>query len=122
MSSQAFKKSNPAREHERFQYPPELVVSCEGTAGKIPLSGPDISVHGMFVNTPTPLAEGTVLKLSFRLTRTKIAVRGEVRYCVPGVGVGVEFIDLSTEARDAITQEIKQFHETAGSTARRNGG
>jgi hypothetical protein len=109
MSSSALKKSNPVREHKRFPYPSDLVVTCEGTAGNIRLSGPDISVHGMFINTPTPLSEGTVLKVAFSLTRTgvKISVRAEVRHCVPGVGVGVEFVDLSTEARHAIEQEIE---------------
>jgi hypothetical protein len=108
MISQSSKKSNPARQHKRLFYPPELVVTCEGATRNIPLSGPDISTHGMFINTTAPLSEGTVLKLAFRLTRSaiKIFVRGEVRYCIPGVGVGVEFIDLSQEANDAIEQEI----------------
>ena len=109
MTSQALKKSNPARLHKRFFYPPELVVTREGAAGNLSLSGPDIGLHGMFINTPTPLAEGTVLKMAFRLTRVdvKICVRGEVRYCMPGVGVGVEFLELSKDAQAAIEKEIE---------------
>jgi hypothetical protein len=31
-----------------------------------------------------------------------------VRYCLPGVGVGVQFIDISPEALDAIKEEISR--------------
>jgi hypothetical protein len=108
MMSQALKKSNPARLHKRFYTHQKLVVTCEG-AGNLSLSGPDSRLHGMFINTPIPLA-GTVLKLAFRLTRVdvKICVRGEVRYCMPCVGVGVESLELSTDARAAIEKEIEK--------------
>lgn len=110
MSPTALKKSNPVRKDKRHSYPSDLVVSCEGMPGHIPLTGPDLSVHGMFVNTPAVLPEGTVLKLTFRLVRLnfKISVRGEVRYRIPGTGVGVEFIDLSDETRAAIEKELDQ--------------
>jgi hypothetical protein len=97
----------PSTPAQAIFYPPELVVTCEG-AGNLSLSGPDSRLHGMFINTPIPLA-GTVLKLAFRLTRVdvKICARGEVRYCMPGVGVGVESLELSTDARAAIEKEIE---------------
>jgi hypothetical protein len=46
--------------------------------------------------------------LRFRLSRSGIEVhaRSEVRYCLPGVGIGVEFIGLSPEYLSAIEQEI----------------
>jgi hypothetical protein len=102
--------SNPVRQFKRYSYPSELEVTCDGTPGKIPLSGPNISVQGMFINTPTAFAEGTVLSLTFRLTRigVKVSVRGEVRSHVPGVGVGVEFVGITTEARLAIEQELER--------------
>jgi hypothetical protein len=110
MSRQALKKSNPVREYKRHSYPADLVVTCEGTPGQLPLTGPDLSVHGMFINTPAVLSEGTVLKLSFRLVRVKIKVtiRGEVRYRIPGIGVGVEFVEISEEIRCAIEQELEE--------------
>jgi hypothetical protein len=62
----------------------------------------------MFVNTHKDLPQGAVLKLRFRLARTGILVqvRCEVRYCLPGVGVGVQFVDISPEALAAIKEEI----------------
>jgi hypothetical protein len=35
-----------------------------------------------------------------------VQVRSEVRYCLPGVGVGVEFIGLSGKDQKAILGEI----------------
>jgi len=37
----------------------------------------------------------------------ELNVRAEVRHCVPGVGVGVEFVDLSPEALRGIEEEIE---------------
>jgi hypothetical protein len=30
-----------------------------------------------------------------------------VRYCLPGIGIGVEFIEISDEAREAIADELE---------------
>jgi hypothetical protein len=110
MSTNALKKSNPVRQYKRYSYPSDLVVTCEGAPGNIPLTGPDLSPQGMFINTPANLSEGTVLKLSFKLTRSnvKITVRGEVRYRIAGIGVGVEFVEVTEEIRVAIEAEVQQ--------------
>jgi len=34
--------------------------------------------------------------------------RAEVRYCLPDVGVGVEFIDIAPEAKAAIEDELSR--------------
>jgi hypothetical protein len=62
----------------------------------------------MFVNTVKRFPEGAILKLRFRLSRSgiEVHVRGEVCYCLPGVGIGVEFIGLSPEYLNAIEEEI----------------
>ena len=98
-----------ARRESRLQPLSELYISYEGGGKEIPIHIPDISLHGMFVNTSTHFPEGSVLNLRFRLTRSNIEVqtRGEVRYCIPGVGIGVEFIGIEPETVEAIAVEIK---------------
>jgi hypothetical protein len=85
----------------------DLQVVYEGFGRHIEVRAPDISTQGMFINTPQIFPEGTVLKIRFRLGHSgrMIQVRGEVRYCLAGVGVGVEFIDISEEMQTAIAQE-----------------
>jgi PilZ domain len=70
---------------------------------------PDVSPQGMFINTSQKFPEGAVLNLNFRLALSgaEIQTRCEVRYCQPGVGVGVEFIGMSSEATRQIEAEIE---------------
>jgi hypothetical protein len=86
----------------------DLAVTYEGHSVDIPVRVPDISPKGIFINTPQPFPEGAVLCVEFRLLRTDfwVKARAEVRYCLPGVGVGVEFVDISPEARHAIAEEL----------------
>lgn len=96
------------RRSPRYAQFSELSLTYEGRTEEISLRPPDISPHGMFVNTVKRFPEGAILKLRFRLSRSGIEVhaRGEVRYCLPGVGIGVEFIGLSPEYLSAIEEEI----------------
>jgi len=82
----------------------------EGFTEDVSVRPPDLSRHGMFINTRKDYPQGAVMKLRFRLSRTGILIetRCEVRYCLRGVGIGVEFIDVSPEAVDAIEREILQ--------------
>jgi len=107
MSRQRRATVSPPRQAERFAYYRELSIAYEGASLDIPVRAPDISTRGMFINTVHKFPEGAVLRICFRLSRTNvlIAARGEVRYCLPGVGIGVEFIGLPEEAQRAIEEE-----------------
>jgi PilZ domain len=89
----------------------ELSMRYEGSGENIPLRPPDISLHGMFINTSTHFPEGAIVDLRFRLTRSNVEVqtRGEVRYCLPGIGIGVEFVSIRPEAARAIEKEVKSL-------------
>ncbi len=84
----------PPREEQRLPHLRNLSLMYEGYSEVVSLRPPDISLRGMFINTDRRYPEGAVLKLHFRLTRSgaDVVARSEVRYCIPGVGVGVEFI------------------------------
>jgi c-di-GMP-binding flagellar brake protein YcgR len=98
----------PTRRDERFRGYSDLTIIYEGRSRAVPVRVPDISAGGMFINTADHLPEGTVLNLRFVLNRTKfeVCVRSEVRYCLPGVGVGIEFLDITPEAQRAIQEEF----------------
>ena len=102
------------RKDARYPQLSELSMTYEGFVEDAAVRAPDLSLHGMFINTRTEYPEGAVLKLRFRLVRTGILIetRGEVRYCLKGVGVGVEFVDISPDIRRAIEEEISL--QTAG--------
>ncbi len=103
------KESSNVRLYPRIHTLSEILVNYEGFNEPIKSRPPDISTRGMFINTPRRFPEGAVLNLQFRLDLTcaEIHTRCEVRYFLPGVGVGVEFVGISQEAISAIEQEIK---------------
>jgi PilZ domain len=96
------------RRSPRYAQFSDLSLTYEGRTAEIASRPPDISPHGMFINTARHFPEGAVMKLRFRLSRSglEIHARGEVRYCLAGVGIGVEFVGLEPEYVRAIEEEI----------------
>jgi hypothetical protein len=88
----------------------ELSFVYEGKFEEVPIRPPDISTQGMFIQTLQHFAEGAVLKVRFRLARShhEVHARAEVRYCLRGVGIGVEFLEISAEDRAAIEKELHE--------------
>jgi hypothetical protein len=86
----------------------DITVNYEGPNEHILVKAPALSAAGMFISTSRSFPEGTVLSLRFRLavTNAEVRTRGEVRYCLPGVGVGVEFIRLGPEGARDIEREL----------------
>lgn len=97
-----------ARRGARAHCVREITVSREGDDELIRIKAPDLSITGMFITAAGTFPEGTVLNLKFRLAATGVEVRTrcEVRYCHPGIGIGVEFIGLSQESAGAIEREL----------------
>jgi hypothetical protein len=104
-----------SRAAKRFSSLRDLSVTYEGHSEDIATRPPDVSTRGMFINTPRLFPEGAVLNVRFRLAISgkEVQCRAEVRYCLPGVGVGVEFIDISREHVRAIEHEIDIRTEAA---------
>jgi PilZ domain-containing protein len=123
MSTRENGKGNGAEAHDwgsprsakRFSSLRELSVTYEGHSEVIATRPPDISTRGMFINTTKTFPEGAVLNVRFRLAISgyEVRSRAEVRYCLPGVGVGVEFIDIAREHVRAIEKEIEVRNESA---------
>ncbi len=86
----------------------DISVNYEGHSEEIAVRPPDVSSRGMFISTSHRFPEGAVLNLKFRLaiTGAEIRTRAEVRYCLVGVGVGVEFVGISAHATRVIEREI----------------
>jgi hypothetical protein len=104
-------QKNPSREAERFAAYRGLNLVYEGRSEKMEVRAPDISPKGMFIHIPRQFPEGAVIKVEFWLSRSghHIKARAEVRYCLPGVGIGVEFVEIADEDRSAIENEINDL-------------
>ncbi len=87
----------------------DLKIVYDGIGDVVYERSPDLSTRGMFINTPRSYPTGAQIQLRFDLLRTGVIVRalGDVRYCLPGIGVGVHFVDLPEYARAAIETELE---------------
>lgn len=86
-----------------------ISLNYEGHSEEVAARPPDVSTRGMFVNTARNFPEGAVLNLKFMLSLSgvEIKTRCEVRYCLKGVGIGVEFVGISPDAVEDIEREIE---------------
>lgn len=62
----------------------------------------DISVDGVFVDSRAVLPPGVVAHLTFTLLGSPVHAMAEVRYSLPGMGMGLRFVDLSEGDRDVL--------------------
>lgn len=95
----------------------DLKIAYDGITEIVDARSPDLSTSGMFINTPHPYPTGAKIGLRFDLLRTGINVEamGNVRYYLPGIGVGVQFVNLPEHARAAIEKELEKIkNEEAG--------
>ena len=101
-------RRNYMRVGPRIHSVENLSVNYEGRTEEVAARLPDVSTRGMFINTSQRFPEGAVLNLRFRLaiSGAEIQTRCEVRYCLAGVGVGVEFVGVSPQVTRAIEKEI----------------
>lgn len=100
------------RQEKRVLYR-DLKIVYDGIADIVYERSPDLTTSGMFINTPRSYPPGAQLKLRFDLLRTGVIVRvqGDVRYCLPGIGVGVHFVNLPEYARAAIEKELEEIRK-----------
>jgi hypothetical protein len=98
---------------ERRKFKPRTCISdlhvlCNGVGQHIDVRPPDVSARGMFINTPQSFPIGMAVTVRFRLGHPgrHVQAQGEVRYCLDGVGIVVEFTAMSEEARRTIEEEV----------------
>ena len=86
-----------------------ISLNYEGHSEEVAARPPDLSARGMFINTARNFPEGAVLNLKFLLSLSGVEIRTrcEVRYCLKGVGIGVEFVGISPDAVEEIEREIE---------------
>ncbi len=110
-TSEKIQSDGPIRRDRRYPQLSELSIVYEGSSERITIRPPDISLRGMFINTPGHFPEGAVLTVRFRLAYSghEVQARSEVRYCLPGAGVGVEFVDMSPESQQHSADELKRW-------------
>ena len=100
-------RSKERRESIRVNYLCECQVESEGLrTGKVNGRINDLSLDGIFIDSMLWLPIGSTLKVKFKVQEREIRAIGEVRYFMPHVGMGVQFIDLDPYDRDVIESVV----------------
>jgi hypothetical protein len=88
------------RESERFPFREHILID-----GSKPCTSTDISRGGIYVSAIQYFPEHSVLDLTIPYNDKKITLKGKVQYYQAGIGLGIQFIELTDEQK-AIINEI----------------
>jgi hypothetical protein len=69
----------------------------------------DISMHGCYVESTTPLSVSTALSLQLSVNGFRVEATGEVRVVYPGLGMGVSFSQISEEDRGRLRELVRSI-------------
>lgn len=67
----------------------------------------DISAGGVFIDSMVSFPVGSIVSFRLKLPSTDLQLSGEVRYCMPQVGMGIRLLDTSVEDRQLIESIIQ---------------
>jgi Tfp pilus assembly protein PilZ len=70
----------------------------------------DLSVGGVFIATPLPIAIGTNIEMLFALPEGETRIHGIVRYASSGKGIGVEFTNMGAGDRARLQELLRRLN------------
>lgn len=87
------------------------LVRCATLGTEQQFGSCDICAGGMFLSTDSPLPIDSRVTLTFRLTDLDpplVACRGRVIHSTIGDGMGIQFLNLRTDAREALQKFVDE--------------
>jgi PilZ domain len=72
----------------------------------------NMSIGGLFIETPQPRPTGTVTRLDFLVAEGQIRADAVVRHANPGSGLGLKFTALNEQDRPKLAALITRLRQT----------
>lgn len=96
------------RQHRRAQLVTQ--VRCDALGREDLMLTRDVSIGGMFVRAKNPYPADSEVAVSFLLRAgdPPISCRGKVVYSIQGMGMGIMFVDLSQDVREALQKFVDE--------------
>jgi len=97
--------NNPDREDRRgnYRFPFRKEILIDGSRM---CTSMDISEGGIYVSTIQSYKQNSVIDITIPFQGEKLTVKGQVKYCHPGIGMGIKFIELNDEQKRIINAII----------------
>jgi hypothetical protein len=92
------------RKHERFPFREDILID-----GVTQCTSADISEGGLFISTIQRFEKDEVIELVIPMKGEKFTPKAQVKYCQPGIGVGLAFADLNDEQRAKIKELVESI-------------
>lgn len=73
----------------------------------------DLSIGGCFVEMPIPFKQGTKFEIVLWISGTKLKVQAAVASSAPGYGIGIRFIDVSSQDKELLRGFISTINPEA---------
>lgn len=97
------------REAKRISYPVEVRCEAVGIDALKPTNPriSDLSVTGAFVDSQVTLPAGSTVRLRFLVAGAPLELTGEVVHAMPTFGMGICFLDVTTEQHALIERLVR---------------
>ena len=92
------------RKYERFPFREDILID-----GVNQCTSADISEGGLFISTIQRFEKDEVIDLIIPMKGEKITAKAQVKYCQPGIGVGLAFADLNDDQKAKIKELVESI-------------
>ena len=94
------------RKHKRV--PLKVAITCRSSDRVMQVHSENISTSGLLVRCDDPFSQDSEISISFTLPNasTSLGLRARVAHVVPGVFMGLEFLEVPAESRAPIESYV----------------
>src|SRR5271170_646855 len=92
-------KPDKRRRYPRIKVPSGMFVGWKSPGHHTVSRMQELGLGGVFVYTPKPATSGSTIELLFDVPTGEVRARATVRHVRPGVGMGLQFIQMRPEDR-----------------------
>lgn len=85
------------RRFPRFPFVADVEILAVESKTKLQARMSDLSLDGCYIDTLNPPPVGTQLRLHVQAGEKSFECLGKVRFCAPGLGIGVEFAKMPAQ-------------------------
>jgi hypothetical protein len=111
-------RGSDKRRYVRHKISFPLTISFSGGGrSHMQCAATDIGGCGCYVESLVPMPIGSELILTFWIDSDKITTKGVVRASDPGVGMGIEFVDLAPHNQHKLQQYLEKMDKGFASSA-----
>ena len=120
--SKASAKGSERRRFTRHNINFPITISFPQAArSHMQCSATDIGGRGCYVESLVPLPTGTEIVVTLWIDSEKVTCRGTVRASDPGVGMGIEFLDLQVQIQERLQEYLVKIDKGFASAASQQG-